>query len=158
MLTQNNNECNNCRGNSPTYNPTYGFTDNGAIQKHIKVDTPCVNKVKTQQGLQVILPYGSLMQATHGDKLKLISLLSTNVKIEHIYPHLQSVALIFIVKLCNYECTATFTATNMTVEEKGKLKLEGNIKAEAGMWQVHLSTIPKLSSTPPRQSANKLMT
>ena len=123
MLTQNNNECNNCRGNSPTYNPTYGFTDTGAIQKHIKVDTPCVNKVKTQQGLQVILPYGSPIQDNHREEIKLISLLNTRAKASHIYPNLQSGILISIVKLSDDGFIETLIVINTKVENQGHLVL-----------------------------------
>ena len=57
-LKQTNNNCNNCRGNPPNNNPTYGIADTGATQNYIKVDTPCSNKVKTSEGLQVIIPDG----------------------------------------------------------------------------------------------------
>ena len=61
-LTQTTSECNNCIGNSPTNNPTHGIADTGATQNYIKVDRPYINKVKTNQGPQVILPDGSLGQ------------------------------------------------------------------------------------------------
>ena len=47
----------------------YGIADTGATQKYIKVDAPCRNIVKTHQIPRVILPYGSLMKATHKDEL-----------------------------------------------------------------------------------------
>ena len=64
-LTQTNNNCNSCRGGPPTNNLTYGIAYTGATRNYIKVDTPCSNKVKRTQVMQVILPDGSLMQATH---------------------------------------------------------------------------------------------
>ena len=84
---------------------------------------PCVNKVKTYQVPRVLLPDGSLVQATYKDELSLIHLLSTREKIEHIFPYLQSGALISIGKLCDDVFTSTFTNKYMTVEKKGELIL-----------------------------------
>ena len=62
---KNTNKCNNCIGNPPTNNPMYVLTETGATQNYIKLYTPCENKSKTKKGPQVLLPYGSLIQATH---------------------------------------------------------------------------------------------
>ena len=91
-----NNICNKCRGNPPNNNPTYGIADTGATQNYTKVDTPRSNKIKTSQGPRVILPDGSIMQATHKAELNLIPLLSTRAKIVHIFTHLQSGSLISV--------------------------------------------------------------
>ena len=117
-LSQNTNECNNCRGNPPTYKPTYGIAYTDATQKYIKVDMSCINKVKTHQGLRVILLDVSLMQENHKAKLNLSPLLSTRGKTAHISPHLWSWELISIGQLCDGGCTTTFTATNMKVKKR----------------------------------------
>ena len=101
----------------------YGIEYTSATQNYIKVDTPCVNKIKIQQGPRVILPDGSLVQAIHKVELHLSPLLSTGAKTAHIIPHLQSRALISIGKICGDGCTATFTASNMTVKKKGEIVL-----------------------------------
>ena len=150
-LKQTNNNCNNCRWNPPNNNHTYGIADTGATQNYIKVYTPCSDKVKTRQGSQVILPDVSLVQATHKAGLNLIPLVSTRAKTSHIFLHLQSWAVIFIGKLCYDGCTATFTATTMTVNKQGEVFLEGNHNGAAGMWQVQL-TPPQTSPTPTHQS------
>ena len=85
-VIQKTNECNNCRWNPPIYNHNNGIADTGATQNYIKVDTSCINKVKTHQGPRVILPDGSLMQATNKAKCNLIPLLSTRSKTSHIFP------------------------------------------------------------------------
>ena len=154
-LKHTNNNCNNCRGNQPNNNPTYGIADTGDTQNYIKLDTPCSNKVKNSQGPQVILPYGSLTQATHKAELKISPLLSTRSKITHIFPHLQSGALIYIGQICDDGYTATFAATTMTVHKQRELVLEGNFNGEAGMWQVKLT--PPQGPTPTHQSVNTLM-
>ena len=96
----------------------YGISDTGATQNYIKVDTPCENKVNTTQGPQVLLPYGSLMQAIHRAELNIRPLFSTRSKTSHIFSHLQSGALIPIGKLFDDGFTATFTATLMIIEKK----------------------------------------
>ena len=150
-----NNNCNNCRGKPPNNNPTYGIADTGATQNYTKVDTPRSNKIKTSQGPQVILPDGSIMQATHKAELNLSPLLSTRSKIAHIFPHLQSWALISIRQLCDDGCTATFNATTLTIHKQGEKFLKVNLNGEAGMWQVKLT--PPQGPTPTHQSANILM-
>ena len=133
MITQNSNECNRCRGNPHKSNPTYGIADTDATKEYIKVDTPCINKVKTHQGTQAILPDGRLMQTTHKAKLNLSPLLSTRSKTAHIFPHLQSGELISIRQLCDDGCTSTLTATTTTVEKQVELVLGGTCKGAVGM-------------------------
>ena len=47
----------------------YVIADTGATQKYIKGYTPCVKKVKTKKGLQLILPDGSIIQINHKAEL-----------------------------------------------------------------------------------------
>ena len=84
-------------------------------------------------------------------------MLSTRAKTSHIFPHLQSGALISIGKICDDGCTATFTATHLIVEKKGYVVLERTCKGVAGMWYVHLATTPQPSPTPTRQSGNNMI-
>ena len=122
-LKHNNNNRKKCRWKPPKNNPTYGIADTSATQNYIKVGTPCSNKVKTSQGPRVVLPDGSIMQATHKTELNLSPLLSTRSKIAHIFTHIQSGALISIGQLCDDVCTATFTDTNTTVHKQGEVVL-----------------------------------
>ena len=103
----------------------YGISDTGATQNYIKVDTPCENKVNTTQGPQVLLPYGSLMQAIHRAELNIRPLFSTRSKTSHIFSHLQSGSLISVGKICGDGCTAIFTVTHITVEKIVDIVLEG---------------------------------
>ena len=65
-------------------------------KNYIKVDTHSVNTLKTKQLPQVILTYGSLMQATRKEELNIGTFLSTRSNIAHILHHLQSGTLIYI--------------------------------------------------------------
>ena len=76
-------------------------------------------------------------------------------KIAHIYPHLQSGALISIGQLFDDGCTATFTVTTMKVHKQGEKVLEGNLNGETGMWQVKLT--PPQGPTLTHQSENNLI-
>ena len=93
-----------------------------------------VNRVKIQQGLRLILPDVSLIHATHKEELNLRHLLSTREKTAHLFPPLQSGALISVGKLCSGVFTATFTATNMIVQKQVEVVIEGTCKVAAGMW------------------------
>ena len=135
----------------------YVISDTGATKNYIKVDTPCVNKFKTQKGSRLILPDGSFMQATYKAEINLSPLLSTRSKTAHTFPHLQSGALISIGKICVDGCTATLTSIHMKVEKKVEVVLEGPRKGEASTWNVHLSTTPQPRPTLKRQPANNLM-
>ena len=104
----------------------YDIVDTGAKQNYIKVDTPCGKKVKNPQEPRVILIYGSLMKKTHKAEINLSPLLSTRDKLAHIFPHLQSGALISKGQLCDDGCTSTFTATTMALHKQGEVVLEGN--------------------------------
>ena len=108
------------------------YTD--AKQKYIKVYTTCSEKFKTYQGLRIILPYGSLMQATYKAKINLSLLVSTRGKTEHIFPQIQAEALLSIGRIRDDVCTATFTATNMIVQKQVEVVIEGTCKVAAGMW------------------------
>ena len=127
-------------------------------KNYIKVDTPCENKSNKTQEHQLLLLYGSLMQATHGIEMNPRPLLYTRSKTSSIYPHLQSEALLSIGKICEDVCTATSNATQIIVEKKGNTLLEGTRKGVYGMWNVKLSTTPHPIPTTTRQSANNLMT
>ena len=60
-------------------------------------------------------------------------------KIAHIYPHLQSGALISTGQLFDDGCTSTFITTTITVHKQGEKFLEGKGNGETGMCQVKLT-------------------
>ena len=90
-----------CSGKPPTNLEQYGIADTGSTQKYIRLNTPCSNNKKISNSPQVILPDGSIMQATHRALLNLNPLLNQSVCTSHIFPHLQSGALIAIGRLCS---------------------------------------------------------
>ena len=63
----------------------YGIAYTCTTQNYMKVDTPCENKFKMFEELQVILPDIYIMQATHREELNPIPLLSTRGK-HHTFP------------------------------------------------------------------------
>ena len=88
-LIHNTNKCNNCRWIPTTKDSMYWILDTGATKSYIKVDTPCTDKFKTIQIPRVLLPDGSLMQATYREEWNPSPLLYTRAKIAHILTHLQ---------------------------------------------------------------------
>ena len=150
-------KCNNCRGKPPINNHLYCISDTVATQNYIKFHTSCINKFNVSIGPQVLLPDGSPIQETHRLGLNISPLLTIRGNIAHIFPHIQSGALISIGKICDYGCTSIFTATHMMLLKQGSLVLEGNQKVAAFVWQVNIFTASHPSPIPTRQSENNLM-
>ena len=156
-LTSINLACNNYSSNRPNNHHAYGTAKTWATQNCIRVQNWCTNKVQLSYLPQVLLPDVSVMQGTHRVELHLNPLLSTRAKTAHILPHLQSRALISIVRLFYDCCTTTFTAKDMKLVKQGKLLLWRHQKGGVGTWQVKIS-----NNTPPpqphtHQSTNNLM-
>ena len=82
------------------------------------------------------------MQVTHRSILNLNPLLTQAARTAHVFPHLQSGALISIGKLCNDGCIATFTAAHISVVKDGLTVLEVNRSSTYCMWQINLTSNP----------------
>ena len=106
---------NTCSGNPPNNLDTYDISKTGATQNYIKFSTPCSNNTAAENSLQVILLYGSFMQATQWEELDLIPILTTRSRTSHIFNHLQTGYLISIGQLCHDVCTVTLTTTHLPV-------------------------------------------
>ena len=80
---------NNFSSNPPNSLDTYSIDDTGSTKKYIKVSTPGIKNTALVNATQVIIPYRSLMQATHWVDLDLITLLITRDSTAYILPHMQ---------------------------------------------------------------------
>ena len=156
-LTSTTLNCNNFIGNPYKHHHAYVIVDTGATQKYIRSQTICTKKVNISNIPQVLLPYGSVMQATHMEDIHLVPLLSTRDNTQQISPHLKPGALISIGQICDDVCIATFTSKDMKVVKQGKIFLEGHREGAVGMWKVNLTN--KSPHNPPHthQSANNLV-
>ena len=131
-----------CSVNPSTNLEQYGIADTGATQNCIRLNTPCRNKQKISDGPQVVLLDGSIMKETHRALLNPNPLLTQSARTAHIFPRLQSGALISIGQLCGDGCIATFATSHISVFKDGMTVLEGSRSSTSGMWKVNLTSNP----------------
>jgi hypothetical protein len=100
-----------------THNTTRTSTaiaDSGCTGHFLQVDSPCLNKTPTSNGLRVLLPDGSTIQATYTALLDMPNL-PIAARQAHIFPQLKHKALISISQFCDHGCTALFTSTDVQI-------------------------------------------
>ena len=131
-----------CNGKSSTNLDKFCIADIRATQDYIRVSTPCSNNLLVTSGPQVILPDRSLVQAAHREYLNINPLLTPTDSTYHIFPHLQSGAIISKGKLCDDSCAKTFTTDHLTVVKNVLTILEYHQSGTSGMWQVDLTSSP----------------
>jgi hypothetical protein len=105
----------------------------------------------TNTGVQVRIPDGTTMQATHTTQLDIPSL-PIAATTAHILPKL-SHNLISIGQLCDHGCTATFTQQNLTIKHNTNTILHGQRDTKTGLW-----TLPSLSTTGSNNNKPQLIT
>ena len=108
-----------CIGNPLNNLGSYSIFKTGTTQNYIKVITPCRNNTPVTNVPQVILPYGSPVQATHMPELYLIPLLTTRASTYQIFSHLHSDPFVSIGQIWNYGFTFTFAKTFLIVDNQG---------------------------------------
>ena len=94
---------------------------------------PYTDAFPVSPGLDVLLPSGATITSTHQATLDLPSL-PLAARTCHLFPDLTSGSLISIGQLCNYGCTANFTATTVTLQHDGHTVLQGSRAPPSGLW------------------------
>jgi hypothetical protein len=94
---------------------------------------PYTDAFPVSPGLDVLLPSGATITSTHQATLDLPSL-PLAARTCHLFPDLTSGSLISIGQLCNYGCTANFTATTVTLQHDGQTVLQGSRAPPSGLW------------------------
>jgi hypothetical protein len=120
------------------------IADSGCTGHFLQVDSPCLNKTPTSNGLCVLLPHGSTIQATHTALLDLPNLLIA-ARQAHIILQLKHNALISIAQFCDPGCTAVFTSTSVQILVDSKIIIQGSRQPATGLWTINLQK----QTTPP---------
>ena len=118
-------------------------------QKYIITDTGCtghyvppsieLNNI-TEDSIRVQMPDARHIQSTHCGELPLLqSLTNATTRIAHKIPQLTQ-SLLFISKLCNNDCVATFNKTHCNIHHNGKLILHGERDKTTALWKIPLVT------------------
>lgn len=99
----------------------------------------------------VQLPTLDIMKSTHDSTLN-IPRVSVPAKSATIYPKITGSSLLSIGQLCDDNCTAVFTKTDMKVIKEKIVILEGTRNKNDGLWDVKLDDIP-----PPTDKLNAII-
>jgi hypothetical protein len=120
---------------SPTTNPStiiqcmahYTTIANTATTgNYLSIDCPVTDRQpSTHQGVDVILPGGSIITSSHTATLQLPATLPLGARQVHIFPGLKSGSLISIGQLCDHGCTATFNTTQVQIFYQDKVIMTG---------------------------------
>ena len=115
------------------------IADTGTTAHFFAVDSPLLmNKQKTNSPLKVTLPDNSVITSTHTAELQLPSLPPEACR-AHLFPSLGNTSLLSIGQLCDAGCTATFTASKVTVAHKNQIILSGSRKnSTQRLWIIEL--------------------
>ncbi len=124
------------------------IADSGCTGHFLQVDSPCIDKIPTNNGLRVLLPDGSTIQASHTALLDLPDL-PLAARQAHIFPQLKHNALISIAQFCDHGCTAVFTATSVRIFLDSKILIQGSRQSTTNLWTIDLQqqTTPPASKT-----------
>jgi len=88
------------------------------------------------------------MQATHTAELDLPNLPAA-ARTAHIFPDLGTTSLLSVGQLCDANCTATFTNTEVTITHDGNKIITGKCTKDSNLWQVTLNHEKQKPSTKP---------
>ena len=112
------------------------MADTGATGHFITSNCPVV-PCHNQQPIHVALPDGSRLTSTAAGHLPIAKLPEAATR-AHIFPALTPHSLLSIGTLCDHGCTATFTATTVSIHNNAKeLVLQGD-RAPTGLWHIPL--------------------
>jgi hypothetical protein len=97
------------------------------------LDTNCVDKRIATTPIIATLPNGSTISSTHEATLPFPDL-PAHALLAHIFPDLHGHALLSIGTFCDAGCTATFSATEVTIDYQGRTVLTGT-RDPPGLWK-----------------------
>ena len=93
----------------------------------------------------VQLPTQDIMKSSHDATLN-IAQVSIPAKTATVYPKITGSSLLSIGQLCDDNCTAIFTKTDMKVIKNKSVILQGKRNRQDGLWDVMLKDIPPPSA------------
>jgi hypothetical protein len=127
-----------CR-TSPILKPhDTSIVDSGCTGHFLLVNAPCLNKVKSQTPLTVLLPNGATMESSHTANLNIPELKAAASK-AHVFPGMANHSLLSVGKLRNEGYIVTFKNVLVTVCNSQKFQvLSGPRDLDTGLWRINL--------------------
>ena len=129
--------------------------DTGASGNYIRLKDAIIlkNKKLTKTGPKVRLPNNSVITSTTEGYLPFNNL-PKNATQAHIFPDIKSASLLSIGQLCDSNCTAIFTKTDLTVlNEAHDPVLNGIRNSNDGLWDIALNQPDTSTITQPSHKA-----
>jgi hypothetical protein len=112
--------------------------DSGCTGHFLLVNTPCLNKVKSQTPLTVRLPNGATMESSHTADLDIPELNATASK-AHVLPGMANHSLLSVGQLCDEGYIVTFKNALVTVCNSQEFQiLSGPRDLDTGLWRINL--------------------
>jgi hypothetical protein len=114
------------------------IVDYGCTGHFLLVNTPCLNKVKSQNPLTVRLPNRATMESSHTAALG-IPELNAAESISHVFPGMSNHSLLSVGQLCNEGYTVTFKQASVTICDSKEFQiLRGARDLDTGLWRINL--------------------
>jgi hypothetical protein len=114
------------------------IVDSGCTGHFLLVNTPCLNKVKSQTPLIVRLPNGATMESSHTSDLDIPELNAAASK-AHFFPGMANHSLLSVGQLCNKGYIVTFKNASVTVCNAQESQiLSGPRDLDTGLWRINL--------------------
>jgi hypothetical protein len=128
-------DCTPTTTNAPTDDTE--ILDSGCISNFFSAAAPCSDKQAAHVPLNVNMPNGTTIQSSQTCNL-LLTDLPHQARQAHILPGLVYNSLISVGKLCDNECSVTFTQDQVTVSRNGKDVMYGSRDPKSRLWRVNL--------------------
>jgi hypothetical protein len=121
------------------------IVDSGCTYHFILVNAPCLNKVKSQNPLNVCLPNGATIESTHTSALD-IPELNKSASISHVSTGMANHSLLSVGQLFNEGYTVTLRIDLVTIHEK----INFERRSRLGHWTLADRPAQGTSTTPTR--------
>jgi hypothetical protein len=131
---------------SPPKITTSAIAGTGYRGHYLMMTSSCNNAKSTTNGISVLLPKSSTMQATQTAKLPILSLPYAARK-AHLFPALSSSTLKSSERLCNHGCKAIFNTSTVNVIKNKKTIMRGHGNSTNRMWLIRLPADSNDTST-----------
>ena len=112
------------------------IADSGTSGHFLGINSACVNKLRTNEGINVQLPDGSSITSTHTASLNLPQL-PPDARTAHIFPELTH-ALISISMLCKQGLMAIFDDEKVYITKGGEVILHGEINKPTRLYMINI--------------------
>ena len=114
------------------------IADTGYTGHFLQMDSPCENKIQTNDGIFVNMPNNTRIRATHTCTVTIPGVPHAACS-GHVFPHLNT-PLVSIAQLCDHDCVATLDKTSVVITRHNSTVLTGFRDPSTNLWRLPLPT------------------